>query len=124
MMGASASMRTLASSGAKLETFGGPAAQTIVITGDAACGYMAASKRAAQSVAQKNPSFAEFSVYTFDTRSDFKAWLGSTPGKADGRPTSGPALSHTTSPFIYFRDGAFIGGNDKFQEFIRSKGAL
>ena len=122
MMGSSSSSSSvsLMSPSVKQDKFGGPSAQKIVIVGYAGCYYFETSKSSARKMGETKPNWAEFEVYACESKSLFKQWLASPPDAAEGRPTTSEAQSHTTSPFIYYKGGGFIGGNDKFQELLKS----
>ena len=107
---------------ANIAHLGGPSDKTIVIAGYSGCGYFESSKRAAQSISKTRPEWAAFEVCEFPSRSDFHAYLGSAPEA--GRPSTSDAQSHRTSPFVYFKHGAFIGGNDSFQAMAKSARVL
>jgi glutaredoxin len=85
---------------------------------DAAWPFARAAVATSKAVAKRNPAFAHFKYMGLPDRAEYRKWLAS---PVAGRPSE---PGHTTSPFVYVQDGAFVGGCDDFIEYCRKLGVL
>jgi len=100
-------------SAANVLRVGGPSDKTIVIAGWATCPYFMRASQTAQTIAKAHPQWAQFEVVSFPGRSEFQEWR--TGPAEQGRPTTAAAANHASSPFVYFKNGTFIGLVDLLQ---------